>query len=282
MHFIQKLLETIAGKDSLLCIGLDTDLGRIPHFLRHSESPLFAFNKAIIDGTADFAAAYKVNTAFYEAHGIEGWSALEQTFRYLPENVIKIADAKRGDIGNTSRLYARAFFEALAADAITVNPLMGFDSVSPFLQRPEKGVFFLCLTSNPGSLDLQHFFDGQKKLYQRIAELVQGWNQNNNCGLVVGATHPGELAQVRTIAQELPFLIPGIGAQGGDLEEAVINGTDHLGTNALYNSSRDILYASEKEDFVLTAANRARSTQEALNRAKQKKLNNARSSDEPR
>lgn len=271
MNFNEKLNNTIQKKDSLLCVGLDTVLERIPEEIRGLDNPLFAFNKAIIDATADFAAAYKVNTAFYEAYGLQGWQALKQTFDYLPENTINIADAKRGDIGNTAKMYARALFDDLGADAITVNPFMGKDSVSPFLENPEKGVFFLCLTSNPGSADLQHFSNGRQKLYERIIDLVNEWNVERNCGLVVGATHPDELAHIRLAAPDLPFLIPGIGAQGGDLVNSVTNGTDARGQGALFNSSRAIIYASSDAGFADAAGKQAETTRNELNEARRKK-----------
>ncbi len=272
MNFQEKLLETIARKNSLLCVGLDSVLEQLPDFLRRSTEPLLEFNKAIIDATAEFAAAFKVNTAFYEAHGAAGWKVLEETFKYLPSDVIKIADAKRGDIGNTASMYARAVFDQLGADAVTVNPYLGGDSVQPFLTNAEKGVFFLCLTSNPGAKDLQYFSNGRQTLFEKVLELVKGWNSQENCGLVVGATHPDELAHVRQLAPELPFLIPGIGAQGGDLEKSVLNGTDKFGTNALFNSSRAILYASQKEDFAAAAHAEAERTLIAINRARAEKL----------
>ena len=271
MNFGEKLNNIIQKKNSLLCVGLDTVLERIPAEIRRQDNPLFAFNKAIIDATADFAAAYKVNTAFYEAYGVQGWRALKQTFDYLPESTISIADAKRGDIGNTAKMYARALFEDLGAEAITVNPLMGKDSVSPFLENPEKGVFFLCLTSNPGSADLQHFSDGRQELYERIVELVNGWNTEGNCGLVVGATHPDELGRIRRAAADVPFLIPGIGAQGGDLVSSVVNGTDANGRSALFNSSRAIIYASSDADFADAARRQAEATRNKLNEARTKK-----------
>ena len=248
--------------------GLDTVVERMPASIRNKENALFLFNKHIIDATADYAAAFKVNTAFYEAYGLEGWRALKETFDYLPADTIKIADAKRGDIGNTSAMYAKAFFENIGADALTVNPLMGGDSVAPFLSDPQKGVFFLCLTSNPGSKDLQHFFDGQQKLYEKILDLINSWNSNNNCGLVAGATHPEELAHIRELASDLPFLIPGIGAQGGDLVKSVQNGTDVNKSNALFNSSRAILYASTGDDFVEAARKQAEKTWTELNEAR--------------
>ncbi|HPR87127.1 MAG TPA: orotidine-5'-phosphate decarboxylase [bacterium] len=267
MHFSEKLDWVIQEKQSLLCVGLDSVVDKIPAELQHDSDPLFAFNKAIIDATAPYAAAYKVNTAFYEAHGLAGWQALEKTFRYLPADVIRIADAKRGDIGNTSKMYARAVFGQLGADAVTVHPLMGGDSVAPFLEEEARGVFFLCLTSNPGSRDFQHLDCGGRPLYEAIALKVQQWNARGNCGLVVGATQPEQLGAIRTLVPELPFLIPGIGAQGGDLEASVRLGTGRAGRGALFNSSRAILYASAEEDFREAAARAARTTRDDLNRA---------------
>ncbi|MBN1997089.1 orotidine-5'-phosphate decarboxylase [candidate division KSB1 bacterium] len=264
MTFEQKLQNCIQRKNSLLCVGLDTVIEKIPEFLRSEPEAMFTFNKQIIEATADFAAAYKVNTAFYEAYGSAGWRALEKTFSALPNDVIKIADAKRGDIGNTSTMYSRALFDCLGADAITVNPLLGTDSINPFLIDPEKGVFFLCLTSNPGSADFQRFSDGKIRLYEKIALYVNQWNSLNNCGLVVGATHPDELIGVRKITN-VPFLIPGIGAQKGDVQQAVQNGTDKNGGNALFNSSRAIIYASSGHDFALAARREAKNTCEKIN-----------------
>jgi orotidine-5'-phosphate decarboxylase len=268
MNFRDRVQKIIAKKNSLLCVGLDSVIEKMPECIRKSENPLFVFNKAIIDATADYAAAFKVNVAFYEAHGMAGWRAVQDTFAYLPDNVIKIADAKRGDIGNTAAMYARAVFDVLGADCVTVNPYMGFDSVAPFLRDETKGVFFICLTSNPGSQDFQYFSNGEQRLYERVAGMVNVWNTQNNCGLVVGATHADELAAVRKISPELPFLIPGIGAQGGDLIAAVRNGTDAKGSLALFNSSRAIIYASQYDDFARAAQKAAQATMMQLNEAR--------------
>ncbi|HOX85995.1 MAG TPA: orotidine-5'-phosphate decarboxylase [bacterium] len=272
MAFAQMLHNTIERKQTLLCIGLDSDPDRLPAHLKNEADPILTFNRAIIEATADLAAAFKINTAFYESLGSQGWETLQATFASLPADTIKIADAKRGDIGNTSQQYASAFFHQLNADALTVNPYMGFDSVAPFLQDPEKGVFFLCLTSNPGAQDFQYFSNSKQRLYERIAAAVQKWNNKENCGLVVGATHPDELGGVRAIAPDLPFLIPGIGAQGGDLEQAVLQGTDRYGGAAIFNSSRAILYASNGRDFAEAARRTAEATRHALERAREKKL----------
>ena len=266
MNFAERANDVIQKKNSLLCVGLDSVVGKMPPSIQNSSDPLFNFNKAIIDAAADYASAFKINLAFYEAHGLAGWRALKKTFEYLPDDVIKIADAKRGDIGNTARMYATALFDELGADAITVNPYMGYDAAEPFLQVEAKGVFFLCLTSNPGSQDFQHFSNGQEKLYERIAASVKTWNTRGNCGLVVGATHPEELSGIRRIAGEMPFLIPGIGAQGGDLEASVKNGA--LGAPAFFNSSRGIIYASQKKDFAAAAADAAKQTMQQLNSAR--------------
>jgi len=270
MTFQEKLSSIIGEKDSLLCVGLDTDIAKIPDFLKNEPDPLFAFNKAIIKATAEYTAAFKVNTAFYEAYGAAGWNALEKTFAYLPADTIKIADAKRGDIGNTAKMYARAIFDELNADAVTLNAYMGKDSANPFLDDPERGVFFLCLTSNPGSRDFQYFNDGKHKLYEKIALTVNEWNVNSNCGLVVGATHPEELKNIRDLVPGLPFLIPGIGAQGGDLEKSVLFGTDDNGSGALFNSSRAIIYASGDNQYATAASIAAQKTRDALNNAKTK------------
>ncbi|MBN1479546.1 orotidine-5'-phosphate decarboxylase [candidate division KSB1 bacterium] len=268
MNFRERVDEIIRRKNSLLCVGLDSDIGKMPEIIRSSENPLYTFNKTIIDATIDFAAAFKVNLAFYEVYGELGWRALKDTFNYLPDSVIRIADAKRGDIGNTARMYARALFDGLGADAVTVNPYMGFDAAEPFLQDEEKGTFFLCLTSNPGAKDFQHFSNGTKCLYERIAETVKKWNVRANCGLVVGATRPNELATIRNIAPDVPFLIPGIGAQGGDLVASVQSGTDSQGSLALFNSSRAIIYASQ-DDVFAAARDAARQTRQQLNQARQ-------------
>lgn len=268
MNFHDRVQRIIETKNSLLCVGLDSVIENMPKHIQSSENPLWEFNKAIIDTTLPHAAAFKVNLAFYEAYGLLGWNALEKTFNYMPNDVLAIADAKRGDIGNTARMYARAVFEQLDADAVTVNPYLGKDSAEPFLQDESKGVFFLCLTSNPGSQDFQYFSDGQTTLYELIANTVNSWNQKKNCGLVVGATHPDELKRVRNLCPDLPFLIPGIGAQGGDLHASVVNGTDASGSLALFNSSRAILYARQDENFETAAAQVARETQQQLNEAR--------------
>lgn len=272
MNFRDKVHEIIQKKKSLLCVGLDSDIEKMPEIVRVSKNPLFAFNKAIIDATIEYAAAFKVNLAFYEAYGELGWRALRETFHYLPDSVIRIADAKRGDIGNTAVMYARALYENLGADAVTINPYMGFDAAWPFLREESKGAFFLCLTSNPGAKDFQYFSNDTQCLYERVAETVKKWNVLGNCGLVVGATHPDELAAIRRIAPDMPFLLPGIGAQGGDLAAAIKNGSDARGSLVLLNSSRAIIYASRDDNFAAAAQNAAKKTWQQINDVRHEKL----------
>ena len=209
--------------------------------------------------------AYKPNMAFYEAQGSRGWESLKKTCRYIPEEIPIIVDAKRGDIGNTARMYAKAIFEELKGDAVTVNPYMGQDAVSPFLEHEDKCAFVLCLTSNEGAKDFQLSVSEGKPLYEAVAEKVLSWNEKGNCGLVVGATHPEQLKRIREIAPSLPFLIPGIGAQAGDIESTVRFGTDENGELAIINSSRGILYASQQEDFDQAARNEALRLRDAIN-----------------
>lgn len=249
MSFIEKITASQRLRNSLLCIGLDTDINKIPLFLKSYDDPIFEFNKRIIEKTKDIVCAYKINIAFYEALGSSGWNTLEKTLKIIPPEIITIADAKRGDIGNTSELYAKAFFETFPFDSITVNPYLGYDSIYPFLKHNNKGVFILALTSNKGSRDFQYLKIDGKPLYQKVVEKVIEWNQNLNCGVVIGATHPEELMILREVAPSLPFLIPGIGAQGGDLESSIKYGCDKNTELALINISRAIIYASNDEDF---------------------------------
>ncbi len=252
MHFNARVQKRTREVQSLVCVGLDVDPAKLPPFLLQKSDPIFTFNKAIIEATTDLVLAYKFNLAFYEALGTEGWEILKKTLDYVPSEIIKIGDGKRGDIGNSSEKYAQALFN-LGFDAVTVNPLFGKDGVMPFLKDETRGAFLLCLTSNPGSQDFQYLKANGKIFYEWIAEKALQWNQNNNCGLVVGATHPEELGRIRAIAKELPFLIPGIGAQAGALESSVMEGTDERGEMAIFNSSRAILYASYREDFAQKA-----------------------------
>lgn len=257
----QQIIEQIRKKGTFLCVGLDTDIKKIPEHLLTEEDPMFAFNKAIIDATAPYCVAYKPNTAFYESRGTEGWQTLERTVNYLrtnyPDHFI-IADAKRGDIGNTSSLYARAFFENMGVDAITVAPYMGFDSVKPFMDYEGKWVILLALTSNPGSRDFQFLTDMTgTRLFEHVLETAQKWGTTENLMFVVGATQGAMFAEVRRVAPQNFLLVPGVGAQGGSLEEVAKWGmTPECGL--LVNSSRGIIYASSGTDFADAAAAEAR------------------------
>ena len=263
--FVEKLEQISRKNNSLVCVGLDVDTNRIPTFLHDEDEPLLAFNRALIDATQDCVCAYKLNIAFYEALGVDGLQQFRKTLEYIPKDVVKIVDAKRGDIGNTARMYARSCFEYYGGDAVTASPYLGRDSLQPFLDYEGKCTFVLCLTSNPGSQDFQYLSDGEKTLYQLVAENVSDWNEKGNCGLVVGATHPEELKKVREIAPELPFLIPGIGAQGGDVERTVRWGTNAKGERAIINSSRGIIYASHGNDFAEAAREKTRELREIIN-----------------
>ncbi|MEL6922546.1 MAG: orotidine-5'-phosphate decarboxylase [Bacteroidota bacterium] len=257
----QQLLDHILEKKSYLCVGLDTDINRIPAHLLESEDPIFEFNRQIIDATKDYCVAYKPNIAFYEAMGARGWSALEKTLDYIPSTHFTIADAKRGDIGNTSRLYARAFFETMDFDAITVAPYMGIDSVQPFLEFEGKWVILLGLTSNKGSGDFQMIYTaGGIPFYKQVLKRAQDWGDPEQLMFVVGATHPSKLKEIREIAPESFLLVPGVGAQGGDLKGVSEFGmNDHCGL--LVNSSRGIIYAGDGEDFAAKAGDAAKALQ---------------------
>ncbi|WP_036164818.1 orotidine-5'-phosphate decarboxylase [Massilia sp. 9096] len=274
MNFIDKLNAAWTRNDSLLCVGLDPDLARFPAQLRDQPDGIVQFCKAIIDATADLACAFKPQIAYFAALGAE--NQLEAICRYLREtypHIPLILDAKRGDIGATARQYAREAFERYGADAVTVNPYMGFDSVEPYMEWTDRGVIVLCRTSNAGGSDLQFLDVGAhgetKPLYQHVARLVaQKWNKNGQCALVVGATFPDELAQVRSIIGDMPLLVPGIGAQGGDIEATVKAGRSADGAGMMINSSRAILYAQPQggEDFAAAARRVALETRDAINR----------------
>ena len=262
----QQLVEQIHKKQSFLCIGLDTDLEKIPPHLLSEEDPLFAFNKAIIDATHHLCVAYKPNTAFYEAYGIKGWQALEKTIKYLNENypeIFTIADAKRGDIGNTSTRYAKAFFEELGFDSVTIAPYMGKDSVEPFLAFDNKHTILLALTSNEGAYDFQtNKIDGIE-LYKKVLKTSLTYKNAQNLMYVVGATKASFLEDIRTIIPDSFLLVPGVGAQGGSLKEVC-----HFGMNKqiglLVNSSRGIIYASKSENFANEAAKKAQELQQQM------------------
>jgi len=260
----KELFKEICEKQSFLCVGLDSDIQRIPAHLQSSADPVFEFNKTIIDATKDFCVAYKPNIAFYEAMGAAGWESLQKTLDYIPDSHFTIADAKRGDIGNTSRLYARAFFETMNFDAVTVAPYMGEDSVAPFLEFEDKWVILLALTSNKGSQNFQKAVqpNGQP-LYEKVMRNAMEWGSPENLMFVVGATHPEKFAEIRSIAPEHFLLVPGIGAQGGDLQ-----GVAHHGLNEncglLVNSSRGIIFAGAGEDFGLKAGAAAQKVQQDM------------------
>ncbi|GAA4306706.1 orotidine-5'-phosphate decarboxylase [Aestuariibaculum suncheonense] len=258
-----QLVEQIKKKQSFLCIGLDVDLNKIPEHLLNEEDPIFAFNKAIIDATHHLCVAYKPNTAFYEAYGIKGWKALEKTINYLNENhpeIFTIADAKRGDIGNTSTMYAKAFFEDLAFDSVTVAPYMGKDSVEPFLAFQDKHTIMLGLTSNAGAFDFQTKIVDGKELYKQVLETSKTWENAQNLMYVVGATKAEYLADIRQIIPDSFLLVPGIGAQGGNLQDVCKYGMNDT-VGLLINSSRGIIYASKDEDYAEVAAEKAKELQ---------------------
>ena len=259
----QELYQAILDKKSFLCVGLDTDINKIPKHLLNEEEPIFAFNKAIIDATKDYCVSYKINTAFYESMGIDGWKAMEKTLNYIPSDIFTIADAKRGDIGNTSQMYAKAFFENMDFDSVTVAPYMGEDSVRPFWAYEGKWVILLGLTSNKGSNDFQHLKDENGPLHQQVMTKANTWGDSENLMFVVGATHPEMFKSIREYAPDNFLLVPGIGAQGGDLEGVVKNGmNDHCGL--LINSSRGIIYAGDGEDFAEKARIEAEKLQKSM------------------
>ncbi len=261
----QELIAQIHEKQSYLCVGLDTALDRLPAHLPKNASGFLAFNRQIIEATAPFAVAYKINTAFYEALGAEGWQILEETLAMLPANTFKIADAKRGDIGNTSRMYAQAFFEKMDFDALTVAPYMGEDSVLPFLAFKGKWVILLALTSNVGSRNFQHLFiqNAEEKLFESVLRQSQQWGTPENLMYVVGATQAEALKQIREIIPHHFLLVPGVGAQGGSLQ-AVSEAGLNAEVGLLVNSSRGVIYASNGEDFAEAAAQEAQKLQEEM------------------
>ena len=256
-----ELFSQIQQKSSFLCVGLDPDLEKIPRHLLSEKEPIFSFCKAIIEETADFAVAYKPNIAFFEALGAKGWETLAKVSELIPKEIFTIADAKRGDIGNTSKLYAKAFFESMNFDSVTVAPYMGKDSVSPFLEFENKWVILLALTSNPGSMDFQLIEDkAGKPLYQSVLEKSQEWGSPQNLMYVVGATRGELIGEVRKIAPDHFFLVPGVGAQGGSLSEVAKFGMNSS-CGLLVNSSRGIIYASSERDFAQVARKEAEKLQ---------------------
>jgi orotidine-5'-phosphate decarboxylase len=254
-----ELINQIKWKNSYLCVGLDTDIEKIPPHLRSADDPIAEFNRQIIDATHDYCVAYKPNIAFYEALGPKGWESLQKTLEYIPTNCMTIADAKRGDIGNTSALYARAFFQQLNFDAITVAPYMGEDSVTPFLQFRDKWVILLAHTSNTGSEDFQLLESKgtNRKLYEEVILKAQTWASPDQLMFVVGATQADKMKEIRALAPDNFFLVPGVGAQGGDLEMVSKYGMNK-DCGLLVNSSRSIIYASSGEDFATAARREAK------------------------
>jgi orotidine-5'-phosphate decarboxylase len=265
MNFSDKLRSVQLQTKSLLCIGLDVDPAKLPPSIQHSPNPVLEFSKQIIEATRDLVCAYKPNLAFFEALGPSGHETLKRVLELIPKSIITIGDAKRGDVGTTAERYAVSLFEDFGFEAVTVNPYLGFDSVEPFLRNEERGVFLLALTSNPGSKDFQRLKVGSKPLYERVVEKAKKWNTKNNLGLVVGATHPRELKSLRKLAPQMPFLIPGVGSQGGDLKSAVKFGCVEPGYGAVINSSRSILYASSGKDFAEVARKEGLKLKGAIN-----------------
>jgi orotidine-5'-phosphate decarboxylase len=268
MNFTEKLSAIVKKNNSLLCVGLDIDREKMPTFLFESEDdPFLFFNKSIINQTKDLVCAYKLNMAFYETIGLKGVELLMKTVQYIPKDVVVILDGKRNDIGNTARKYAQSLFETFNADAITVNPYLGLDGVTPFLEYRDKCSFILCRTSNPSAADFQDCIVSETPLYQLVAQKIKEWNKYSNCGAVVGATYPDELKIIRGIVGEtIPLLLPGIGKQGGDVEKTVKNGTNKKGEMAVINSSRGIIYAGHDKDFAVASRNAALSLRDAINK----------------
>ena len=272
MGFFDKLERAAQRNGSLLCVGLDPDPAQMP------VSDVAAFNRAIIEATAGLVCAYKPNLAFYEALGERGLAALRDTLAAIPSDIPVIADGKRSDIGNTAKAYARALFDELGVDAATVNPYLGGDAVEPFLEREEKAAFILCRTSNPGARDLQDLLvtapgGGEARpLFEMVAEMARRWNSRGNVGLVVGATYPEELKRVRRLCPEMTFLVPGVGAQGGDVAAVVRNGLDKAGRGLIINVSRQVLYASREKDFAVAAAGAARQLRDEIARERERAL----------
>ncbi len=262
------LFQQIKNKRSFLCVGLDTDIKKIPEHLKDTSDPIFAFNKEVVDATAAYAVAYKPNLAFYESLGYKGWQSLEKTVAYVREKhpeIFLIADAKRGDIGNTSSLYARAFFETLDFDAVTVAPYMGEDSVKPFMSYPEKWVILLALTSNKGAADFQYIKneDTGNQLFETVLKTSQNWGTTENMMYVVGATKAEKLKEIRKFVPDHFLLVPGVGAQGGSLQEVARNGMNSK-CGLLVNSSRGIIYASTGKNFAEKAGEAAKEVQQEM------------------
>lgn len=257
MNIYIKLNSIIDKNNSLVCVGLDSQIEKIPFHLQNERYPQFAFNKAIIDATADLVCAYKPNSAFYEARGEMGMKELKMTFDYIHNNhphVVTILDAKRADIGNTNDGYVKYIFDYLGADSVTLHPYLGREALEPFLKREDKASIILCRTSNPGAGEFQDLTVNGQPFYLKVAEQIKKeWNTNNNCMLVVGATYPEEMKKIRSLVGDMPFLVPGIGAQGGDIEKTVRAGIDKNKRGMIINSARGIIFSSNENDFALAA-----------------------------
>lgn len=271
MTFLEKLRRSVKANNSLLCVGLDPDPGRLPEAAKQSDEPLFTFNKAIIDATADLVCAFKPNSAFYEADGAKGVNQLQKTCAYILENypdIPVLLDFKRGDIGNTNKYYAQSAFDYLGADAVTIQPYMGQEANESYLEHKDKGIFVLCRTSNPGAGEFQDLEIEGKKLYQIVAErAVQEWNSNSNCHLVMGSPYPEELTWARqTFGDDVLFLIPGAGTQGGSIEATVKAGINTSSAGMIINSSRQVIYASNGPDFAKDARQKATELKEEINK----------------
>jgi orotidine-5'-phosphate decarboxylase len=260
----EQLIAQIKEKQSFLCVGLDTDINKVPKHLLELEDPIFEFNKQIIDATKAFCVAYKLNIAFYEGMGVRGWESLQKTLDYIPGNIFTIADAKRGDIGNTSSMYARAFFENMTFDSVTVSPYMGSDSVKPFLDFEDKWAIVLALTSNKGGLDFQKIEDKNgKQLFEQVLEISKNWGTDANMMYVVGATRAEQLSEIREIIPNHFLLVPGVGAQGGNLQDVAKYGMN-ADCGLLVNSSRGIIYAGNDVDFAEKAIVEAQKLQQEM------------------
>jgi orotidine-5'-phosphate decarboxylase len=257
LSFNERLNMLISQKASFLCVGIDPDMDKIPAHLHYEKNPIDLFVREIVEATKEHVVAYKANLAFFECEGQNGLEALQNLASYVPNDVILILDGKRGDISNTAKKYTKAYFETLGADAITLNPYMGRDALQVFMEDTTKGSFVLSLTSNSGAADFQYLQIGTEPLYQYVAKKIREWNKNNNCGLVVGATDPEELKILRRVIPDLPFLVPGVGAQGGNLKKVMEFGRDKDGLGLLVNVGRDILYQSAAKDFADKAKKRA-------------------------
>ena len=265
LSFTEKWNQAISKNNSLVCVGLDTDPAQLPVSVRAKADPVLYFNQQIIDATCDLVCCYKPNFAFYSALGTEGFATLKRTLDHIPEDIPVLIDAKVGDMRNTAEQYARAFYEVLGCDALTVTPYLGHDCVAPFIAYQDRTTFIVCLTSNPGADDFQKDRLGDRPLYEQVVAKAHAWNANNNIGLVVGATQPAGLARIRALAPDMPLLIPGVGAQSGDIAAAVKNGCDAHGAGILINSSRGILYASQDSDFTAAARQATLTLRDAIN-----------------